>query len=86
MLPDSQVGQLKIRCGCFSCTYRVSNSAHPPRVAEQSAPNQDRALRKRNQNGEARNRTGDTMIFSHVLYRLSYLAGGSDGSAAANGR
>ena len=25
-------------------------------------------------NGEARNRTGDTMIFSHVLYRLSYLA------------
>jgi hypothetical protein len=25
--------------------------------------------------GEARNRTGDTVIFSHVLYRLSYLAG-----------
>jgi hypothetical protein len=24
--------------------------------------------------GEGRNRTGDTMIFSHVLYRLSYLA------------
>jgi hypothetical protein len=22
---------------------------------------------------EGRNRTGDTMIFSHVLYRLSYL-------------
>ena len=24
--------------------------------------------------GEAQNRTGDTMIFSHVLYQLSYLA------------
>ena len=24
-------------------------------------------------NAEGRNRTGDTMIFSHVLYRLSYL-------------
>jgi hypothetical protein len=24
--------------------------------------------------GEARNRTGDTTIFSRVLYRLSYLA------------
>ncbi len=26
------------------------------------------------QNGEARNRTGDTTIFSRVLYQLSYLA------------
>jgi hypothetical protein len=26
------------------------------------------------ESGEGRNRTGDTMIFSHVLYRLSYLA------------
>ena len=24
--------------------------------------------------GEAQSRTGDTMIFSHVLYQLSYLA------------
>jgi hypothetical protein len=32
--------------------------------------------------GEAQNRTGDTTIFSRVLYRLSYLAGKStaDGS------
>ena len=29
-------------------------------------------LQKRS--GETRNRTGDTMIFSHVLYQLSYLA------------
>ena len=25
--------------------------------------------------GQGRNRTSDTMIFSHVLYQLSYLAG-----------
>jgi hypothetical protein len=26
------------------------------------------------ENGEGRNRTGDTTIFSRVLYQLSYLA------------
>src|SRR2546423_11761191 len=30
--------------------------------------------------GEGRNRTGDTTIFSRVLYRLSYLARQRDGS------
>jgi lactoylglutathione lyase len=30
--------------------------------------------------GEGRNRTGDTTIFSRVLYRLSYLAADGDGS------
>jgi hypothetical protein len=28
--------------------------------------------------GQGRNRTADTVIFSHVLYQLSYLAGGRD--------
>lgn len=28
--------------------------------------------------GEGQNRTGDTCIFSAVLYRLSYLAAGMD--------
>lgn len=28
-------------------------------------------------NGEGRNRTGDTAVFSHVLYQLSYLAAAS---------
>ena len=32
------------------------------------------------QNGEGRNRTGDTTIFSRVLYQLSYLAAREDGS------
>jgi hypothetical protein len=32
--------------------------------------------------GEGRNRTGDTMIFSHVLYRLSYLAARRNGPGA----
>jgi hypothetical protein len=27
-----------------------------------------------NRDGEGRNRTGDTTVFSRVLYRLSYLA------------
>ena len=31
-------------------------------------------------NGEGRNRTGDTTIFSRVLYQLSYLAARPDGS------
>src|SRR3954452_23256755 len=30
--------------------------------------------------GEGRNRTGDTTIFSRVLYQLSYLAARADGS------
>jgi hypothetical protein len=29
--------------------------------------------------GEGQNRTGDTTIFSRVLYQLSYLAGGRKG-------
>jgi hypothetical protein len=33
-------------------------------------------------NGEGRNRTGDTTIFSRVLYQLSYLAAPGDGSEA----
>jgi hypothetical protein len=34
--------------------------------------------------GEGRNRTGDTTVFSRVLYRLSYLA--ADESVAASRR
>ena len=34
--------------------------------------------------GEGRNRTGDTTVFSRVLYQLSYLARGLD-SLARNG-
>ncbi len=32
--------------------------------------------RKEKGSAEGRNRTGDTMIFSHVLYQLSYLGAG----------
>jgi hypothetical protein len=31
-------------------------------------------LQARRKNGEGRNRTGDTAIFSRMLYQLSYLA------------
>jgi hypothetical protein len=34
--------------------------------------------------GEGRNRTGDTTIFSRVLYQLSYLAEHGDGSGASS--
>jgi hypothetical protein len=30
-------------------------------------------LLRQAENAESQNRTGDTMIFSHVLYQLSYL-------------
>ena len=30
---------------------------------------------------QGRNRTTDTVIFSHVLYQLSYLGAGPDGGA-----
>ena len=39
--------------------------------AEVTAQN---ASAERCRNGEGRNRTGDTTVFSRVLYRLSYLA------------
>ena len=35
---------------------------------------------------EGRNRTADTMIFSHVLYRLSYLGTGNASRKAQNPR
>ena len=33
--------------------------------------------------GEGRNRTGDTTVFSRVLYRLSYLAAASQCTAGS---
>ena len=36
--------------------------------------------------GEGRNRTGDTTVFSRVLYRLSYLAGASQSTPALHER
>jgi lactoylglutathione lyase len=38
------------------------------------------------ESGEGRNRTGDTTIFSRVLYQLSYLAARRDGSALSCAR
>src|ERR671918_623926 len=35
--------------------------------------------------GEGRNRTGDTTVFTRVLYRLSYLAPGRRSVAAVSG-
>ena len=35
------------------------------------------------ESGEGRNRTGDTTVFSRVLYQLSYLAPGGDSLAGS---
>jgi hypothetical protein len=37
-------------------------------------------LRSEVADGETQTRTGDTAVFSHVLYQLSYLAGRPDAS------
>jgi hypothetical protein len=37
-------------------------------------PTAQRSADSRREDGEGRNRTGDTTVFSRVLYRLSYLA------------
>ena len=45
------------------------------RETENSAATRDAGL----QDGETRTRTGDTTIFSRVLYQLSYLASALEG-------
>src|SRR5205823_14210268 len=44
------------------------------RARERSEPAQAKRAKPPNQNGEGRTRTGDTPVFSRVLYQLSYLA------------
>ncbi len=64
-----------------------SRSLRPPQVAALPAPAppgsptgvrsnevERRNARLRWMNGEGRDRTGDTTVFSRVLYQLSYLA------------
>ena len=43
------------------------------------------AIKAKPGNGETRTRTGDTTIFSRVLYQLSYLAVRVDPSVSAEG-
>ena len=54
-------------------------AAVTPAQANQLPTGAKRRLEKRNLavlcDGEGQNRTGDTTIFSRVLYQLSYLAG-----------
>ena len=44
-----------------------------------------RSARTARANGEGRNRTGDTTVFSRVLYQLSYLAGRAQSSLSGHG-
>ena len=49
--------------------HRRSQVEHSGPLVEQA-----RALRAESQSGQGQNRTAHTVIFSHVLYQLSYLA------------
>ena len=58
-----------LRIACSQCARRI--------------PRWSNAIEQGN-GAQGRNRTADTVIFSHVLYQLSYL-GGSVGSSAYKG-
>ena len=61
----------------------LSESAHPIEVVMASAQPKPDSIG----DGEGRNRTGDTTVFSRVLYQLSYLArAGKSSRAAASSR
>ncbi len=51
-----------------------------PCLRGQQPENKKSALSRRFTDGETRTRTGDTTIFSRVLYQLSYLAATADGT------
>ena len=51
--------------------FEVSEMAYASLSTAQKVRTADRT----DLNGEGQNRTGDTTIFSRVLYQLSYLAG-----------
>ena len=56
--------------------------AHAHRVSFEAASVEDERGRSQFEDGaQGRNRTTDTVIFSHVLYQLSYL-GSRDGQGA----
>jgi hypothetical protein len=60
-------------------------AALPPRLMNKMLVQTDRVHAE--PNGEGRDRTGDTTIFSRVLYQLSYLArAGGKASARGAGR
>jgi hypothetical protein len=52
------------------CGAAMDPKSHAPR------PTCARASGAHGQHGEGRTRTGDTPVFSRVLYQLSYLAAG----------
>jgi hypothetical protein len=55
-----------------------------PLIFAMTAVLKKRRLAALSEDGETRTRTGDTTIFSRVLYQLSYLAAGRDGSEFAS--
>jgi hypothetical protein len=68
----SGVTLFKTAAGACAPGGSAPSSSHRPSVASAA-----------NANGETQIRTGDTTIFSRVLYQLSYLAATRDGSAGS---
>ena len=61
---------------CHTCTAHTPATAPSNAGTPNGAGSQPTAVgRSRRANGEGQDRTGDTTIFSRVLYQLSYLAG-----------
>ena len=59
-------------------------SADPVKFAQQKARLPKKAGSSKN-GGKTRNRTGDTLIFSQLLYQLSYLAVSVKGQSKGRG-
>jgi hypothetical protein len=60
---------------CVACQPELSGCDRLARLRAQRATAGNLRLQSRAKvGGQGRNRTSDTVIFSHVLYQLSYLA------------
>ncbi len=67
IVSESDLTDAAVKLNALTGTMAGTNSIAPPA----SAIKVGGLLRKRGAEGQ--NRTGDTVIFSHVLYQLSYL-------------
>ena len=72
ILPLTPANRMSLRNGAEPSSS--SNSRHPPLIyAHRPAETACEASENLGNGAQGRNRTADTVIFSHVLYQLSYL-------------
>src|SRR5204863_10223505 len=78
--PAGRVGAVSLRGGSSGCTFAPSGSSgctFPRYLGGFGAQSAGGSQNVDWMDGETRNRTADTTIFSRVLYQLSYLALGA---------